>query len=152
MWKPTLNCIWKRLLQLAILWMSHVSSIEIRDAVEKSTEFTFERALEELNFGVLQILASMKNNPNEAEEARNGLTPIAIAARDGHINIIKILAPITYLPSKFTPICYAARKGHIDILKYLVPLTNNLHIWCLQTIAFDLKYHLHHEVINILES
>ena len=84
--------------------MSHVSSIEIRDAVEKSTEFTFERALEELNFGVLQILASMKNNPNEAEEARNGLTPIAIAARDGHLNIIKILAPITYHPSTFAPI------------------------------------------------
>ena len=122
-----------------------------RNAVEKSTEFTLERALEELNFGVLQILASMKNNPNEAEEARNG-QEIAIAARDGHLNIIKILAPITYQPSKFAPVCYAGRKGHIDILKYLVPLTNNLHIWCLQTIAFDLKYHLHHEVINILES
>ena len=124
-----------------------------RDSVEKSTEYTFERALEELNFGVLQILASMKNNPNEAEEARNGLTPIAIAARDGHLNIIKILAPITYHPSTFAPIFQAARKGHIDILKYLVPLNHfNDFKDHLRIIAFDLKYHLHHEVINILES
>ena len=121
-----------------------------RNAVEKSTEFTFERALEELNVGVLQILASMKNNPNEAEEAGKGLTPIAIAARDGHLNIIKILAPITYHPSKFSPICYAGRKGHIDILKYLVPLTSNHHLRILRIIAFD--RHLHHEVIKILES
>ena len=115
-------------------------------------EFTFERALEELNFGVLQILASMKNNPNEAEEARYGLTPIAIAARDRHLNIIKILAPITYLPSKFTTIRYAACKGHIDILKYLVPLTSTWTKDELPIIAFDFKYLLHHEAIKILES
>ena len=35
------------------------------DAVEKSTEFTFERAFDERELGILQILTSMKNNPNE---------------------------------------------------------------------------------------
>ena len=35
------------------------------DAVQKSSEYTFERALDERELGILQILASMKDNPNE---------------------------------------------------------------------------------------
>ena len=102
------------------------------DAVEKSTEFTFERALEERELGILQILASMEDNPNpndDREDHRNGfrMTAIQIAAMDGHLNIIKILAPITRNPNSIgddmdigTPILIAAFEGHVGIIKFLV--------------------------------
>ena len=93
------------------------------DAVVKLTEFTFERALEERELGILQILASMENNPNKAEEERLGfrMTVIQIAATDGDLNIIKIIAPIVKNPNEIgdnsdfgTPIHYAAGHGHLD--------------------------------------
>ena len=40
-------------------------------AVQKSSEFTFERALDEKELGILQILASMKDNPNEDRVVEN---------------------------------------------------------------------------------
>ena len=133
------------------------------DAVERSTEFTFEKAREEMNLGVLQILAAMKDNPNEKVKLETtldpttvGLTPIAIAAINGHLNIIKILAPITKYPNIgryiFTPIFYAACIGHIDIFKYVVPLNTTEDQ--LRIIASNLRYpyHRNHEFINILES
>ena len=133
------------------------------DAVERSTEFTFEKAREEMNLGVLQILAAMKDNPNEKVKLETtldpttvGLTPIAIAAINGHLNIIKILAPITKYPNigryMFTPIFYAACIGHIDIFKYVVPLNTTEDQ--LRIIASNLRYpyHRNHEFINILES
>ena len=39
------------------------------DAVEKSTEFTFKRALKERKLGIFQILASMAKNPKEVKDA-----------------------------------------------------------------------------------
>lgn len=104
------------------------------DTVEKSTGFTFEKALEERDLGVLQILASMEKNPNPKRVDSYGIsTPvIGIAAEDGHLNVIKILAPITKDPNscgdgayEFTPITYAAHGGHVDIIKFLVSFTNS---------------------------
>ena len=99
------------------------------NALEKSTEFTFDRALEERELGILQILASMENNPNKAEEERLGfrMTVIQIAATDGDLNIIKIIAPIVKNPNEIgdnsdfgTPIHYAAGHGHLDIIKFFI--------------------------------
>lgn len=103
------------------------------NAVEKSTEFTFERAFEESELGILQILASLENNLNEARINRHG-TVIQIAVIEGHLNIIKILAPITKNPNSInnqnaiSPIYYAAMQGHVDILKYLVSFTDDPNI------------------------
>ena len=99
------------------------------NAVEKSTEFTFDRALEERELGILQIFASMENNPNKAEDERLGfrMTVIQIAATDGDLNIIKIIAPIVKNPNEIgdnsdfgTPIHYAAGHGHLDIIKFFI--------------------------------
>ena len=90
------------------------------DDVQKSSEFTFERALDERKLGILQILASMKDNPNEYRVDTYGVrrTAIEIAARAGHLNIIKILAPITKNPNNikkqigtYTPSHAAAFQG-----------------------------------------
>ena len=99
------------------------------NAVKKSTEFTFDRALEERELGIFQILASMENNPNKAEDERLGfrMTVIQIAATDGDLNIIKIIAPIVKNPNEIgdnsdfgTPIHYAAGHGHLDIIKFFI--------------------------------
>ena len=99
------------------------------DALENSTGFTFEKALKERNLGVLQILASMERDPNPIV-APNPRTAIENAALNGHLNIIKILAPITIDPvfqdyHGITPIWFASWRGHIDVLKFLAPLSKN---------------------------
>ena len=103
------------------------------DAVEKSTGFTFKKALEERDLGVLQILASMEKNPNPNRAIGYGESRTAIgnAAGDGHLNVIKILAPITKDPNSCygilgaTPIHHAAHGGHVDMIKFLVSFTND---------------------------
>ena len=72
------------------------------DALENSTGFTFEKALKERNLGVLQILASMERDPNPIV-ANRLMTTIENAALKGHLNIVKILAPITRNP--LSPAC-----------------------------------------------
>ena len=52
------------------------------------------------------------------------------AAYYGHIDIIKILAPLTDNPNcpnkdGYTPINLAAKNGHTEIVKILAPLTDN---------------------------
>ena len=104
------------------------------EAVQKSSEFTFERALDEKELGILQILASMKENPNEDRVDSYGVSrnTISIAAIEGHLNIIKILAPIVKNPNNiqktisFTQMHHAAYNGHIDILKFLFSFTDDL--------------------------
>ena len=100
-------------------------------AVQKSSEFTFERALDEKELGILQILASMKDNPNEDRVNRHGVggSAISVAAIEGDLNIIKILASITKNPNNIpscTPMHLAAYEGHIDILKFLVSFIGDL--------------------------
>ena len=45
-----------------MLWTFLLPCFIDLDAVEKSTEFTFERALEEKELGIIQILASKEKN------------------------------------------------------------------------------------------
>ena len=105
------------------------------DAVQNSTEFTFEKALEKRKLGILQILASLENDPNKAGFDRFGniSSIIGIAAMEGHLDIIKILAPITKYPISwdekgYNPIHRAVLEGDLDILEFLVTLTNNPNI------------------------
>ena len=105
------------------------------DAVQNSTEFTFEKALEKRKLGILQILASLENDPNKAGFDRLGniSSIIGIAAMEGHLDIIKILAPITKYPISwdekgYNPIHRAVLEGDLDILEFLVTLTNNPNI------------------------
>ena len=120
-----------------VIKMAHVVDIPCfidSDAVQKSSEYTFERALDEQELGILQILASMKENPNECRVNSYGVrrTAIEIAAMEGHLNIIKILAPIVKNPNNiqktisFTQMHHAAYNGHIDILKFLFSFTDDL--------------------------
>ena len=107
------------------------------DALENSTRFTFEKALKERNLGVLQILASMERDPNPIIDLDDGIyqqeciTTIENAAYSGHLNIVKILAPITIDPisspreEKVNPIHVAAFTGHVDIIKFLLSFTND---------------------------
>ena len=64
-----------------------------------------------------------------AEDERLGfrMTVIQIAATDGDLNIIKIIAPIVKNPNEIgdnsdfgTPIHYAAGHGHLDIIKFFI--------------------------------
>ena len=69
------------------------------------------------------------NNPNEF-----GMTPIHMAAINGHAAVIKLLIPnIDYDEEYFrgrkcqwSPIYYAAMNGHINVIKILAPLTEYL--------------------------
>ena len=103
------------------------------DAVKKSSEFTFQRALQEKDLGILQILASMNKNLNKGRFMYGGFrtSDIAIAAKEGNLNVIKILAPITKYPNSGnltyqsesgyqTPMHEAAYEGHLDVLKFLM--------------------------------
>ena len=90
--------------------------------------FSFDQAFKKNNAGILQLLAV---NPN-ASINQEGFyfAPIIEAAHHGHLNVIKILAPLTKNPHSptrtiFTAIHAAAREGHADIIKYLAPLTEN---------------------------
>ena len=71
MWNPMLNCTSKKSSKMGMLWMFHVPCFIDADSVEKSTEFTFERAFDESELGILQILASLENNLNEARVNRS---------------------------------------------------------------------------------
>ena len=122
----------KLYLQRVIYIKNHVADFPCfidADALENSTRFTFEKALKERNLGVLQILASMEKDPNPFVTP-NPMTAIENAALNGHLNIVKILAPITIDPVSpdyhgITPIWFASWRGHIDVLKFLAPLSKN---------------------------
>ena len=90
MWRPMLNCTSKKIIKIG-----HVVDIPCfidADSVKKSIGFTFKKALEERNLGVLQILASLENNHDPIHGYRWKIPNTVIK---GHLNVIKILAPIT---------------------------------------------------------
>ena len=71
----------------------------------------------------------MTDNPNASDVEGN--TPILWAARYGHTEIVKILAPLTNNPNApndrgETPIYWAAKNGYIEIVKILAPLADKL--------------------------
>ena len=60
----------------------------------------------------------------------DGDTPIHHAAREGHLDVIKFLAPLieNLNPQDVygdTPIHEAASFGHLDVIRFLAPLTEN---------------------------
>ena len=142
------------------------------NAVEKSNEFTFERAFEEKELGILQILASMENNPKYASGIHDdgfyfGRHFIGIAVIRGHLNIVKILASITkhsictkhsnlsFGENECTPIHDAAWEGHADILKFLLSFTNDPKIYnweLLRTPIAMAAWNGHHECVRLLQS
>ena len=71
----------------------------------------------------------MSDNPNESNNV--GETPIYAAAKNGHVEVIKVLAPLADKPDErnevdgVTPIYAAAVNGHADIIKILAPLSDN---------------------------
>ena len=57
-------------------------------------------------------------------------TPIYQVAKNGHTEIVKILAPLTDNPNApnengHTPINWAAQNGHTEIIIILAPLIDN---------------------------
>ena len=70
----------------------------------------------------------MTKNPNTPDKL--GETPIHKAAGNGHIEIVRILAPLTENPNApdklgKTLIFEAAYWGYTEIVKILAPLTDN---------------------------
>ena len=77
---------------------------------------------------IVRIMAPLFEYPNAP--ANDGMTPINLAAYDGHTEIVKILAPLTDNPNApdeygETPIIMATCLGHTEIVKILAPLTDN---------------------------
>ena len=71
----------------------------------------------------------LTDNPNTSDI--HGLTPIHLAAHQGHAEIINILAPLIEhnlnAPANngMTPIHIAAKKGHLEVIQILAPLSEN---------------------------
>ena len=81
-----------------------------------------------LEAGYIQIFASLSKNPNDLWY--DGHTPIGKAAKNGNIEFLKCLAPLTKNPNQSdennedTPIHFAASNGHVEIIQYLVSLND----------------------------
>ena len=74
------------------------------------------------------IAVYLKLNPNAPQEY--GITPIHIAADEGFVDFVQILAPLTENPNApdeegETPIHRATEWGRLNIVKILAPLTEN---------------------------
>ena len=74
------------------------------------------------------IAVYLKLNPNAPQEF--GITPIHIAADEGFVDFVQILAPLTENPNApdeegETPIHRATEWGRLNIVKILAPLTEN---------------------------
>ena len=124
-------------------------------AVEKSTQFTFERALEERELGILQILASIDYKPSECRVLYCGIgQDLQHAVFRGHLNIVRILAPITSNSNFETLIHFAAMNGQVDVLKFLAPLTENPNSngGCTPRSIQVAQQRGHHELARTLES
>ena len=147
--------------------------IDKTDVLEKSRGLTFSKVLYEVllllveenpihedNYGSLQLLAPLVENPNR--DGDEILTPIYGAALFGDIDIIKILAAIIENPNEismnefdgYTPIHEAAFNGYIDIIKYLTSLTKNVNVPDdIGRTPLDVaKQHGHDEVVRFLQN
>ena len=65
----------------------------------------------------------MTDNANVPDA--NGMTPIHLAAKNGHIEVLKMLMTSTYKPNKpdkngDTPLQFATANGHIEVVKILL--------------------------------
>ena len=110
---------------------------------------------------IIKILVSAANvNPNVVNDY--GYTAFDLAIMNGHLEIVKILAPFTenvnFSQSKqadgYTPILEAAFHGYIDIIKYLTSLTKNVNVPDdIGRTPLDVaKQHGHDEVVRFLQN
>ena len=82
-----------------------------------------------------EIVKSLYNFVKNPEDEDRPATLIYWAAKNGHADIVQILAPLTDNPNApnkngETPIIWAARYGHTENVKILVPLTDNPNSQC----------------------
>ena len=124
------------------------------EAVEKSNEYTFERAIKENKLGILQILAI--KNPNSFDVT---ILWITLAAEE-NVDILKFFVTFTNDPNiqdniRRSLIMAAAIHGQIDVLKILAPLTkfSNIGGWvCGKTAIQIAQKHRHHEFARLLQT
>ena len=79
---------------------------------------------------LIEFFATSIENPNVSDPNKFGETPIYIAASNGYVDVIKVLAPLTENPNAAnvegrTPILQAALYGHTNIIEFLAPLTKS---------------------------
>ena len=121
---------------------------EICDNTETSNE----------NIKIVKILAPLTDNLNPPGIGYFD-TPMILAARKGHTEIIKILANLIDNPNAAdengcTPIEAAAGCGHTEIVKILVPFTDNPNapnVWR-ETPIHGAAFHGHSEIVKFLAS
>ena len=124
------------------------------EAVEKSNEYTFERAIKEKKLGILQILAI--KNPNSFDVT---ILWITLAAEE-NVDILKFFVTFTNDPNiqdniRGSLIMAAAIHGQIDVLKILAPLTkfSNIRHWVLGKTAIQIaQIKRHHEFARLLQT
>ena len=124
------------------------------EAVEKSNEYTFERAFEEKKLGILQILAI--KNPNSFDVT---ILWITLAAEE-NVDILKFFVTFTNDPNiqdniRRSLIMAAAIHGQIDVLKILAPLTkfSNIGGWVCGKTAIQIAQKCrHHEFARLLQT
>ena len=124
------------------------------EAVEKSNEYTFERAIKEKKLGILQILAI--KNPNSFDVT---ILWITLAAEE-NVDILKFFVTFTNDPNiqdniRRSLIMAAAIHGQIDVLKILAPLTkfSNIGGWVCGKTAIQIAQKCrHHEFARLLQT
>ena len=145
-------------------FIDEASILKYLSADEKS----FFTALSEKDEAKIQLSAiTINNNPKLAEKLI--LTSLCLAANNGNVELIKVLAPLVKNPNDpggtytgKTPIYYAAMRGDVEIIKFLAPLSEDVNL----ADEYDLppnarnygktpidvaKEEGHHEIIEILK-
>ena len=77
---------------------------------------------------MIKILAPLNKNPNSPNSM--GVTPMGVAAMEGHLDVVQSLVPFftnanAEESSGFSPIQLAVMQGHTEIVKLLAPLCDN---------------------------
>ena len=96
------------------------------EAVEKSNEYTFERAIKEKKLGILQILAI--KNPNSIDVPYWIRLQLILLA-EGNVDILKFLVTFTNDPNiqDNIQIQIAQRKRHHEFARLLQTFINTGH-------------------------
>ena len=101
------------------------TSPPVQDAFRKTIKRICQKwRLSNEDMKMVKILVPLTDNPNAAENIDIGWTPIHSAARNGHIEIVKLLIPYSEVPNSFTkggntPRNLALENNHHDIADLL---------------------------------